>query len=251
VDQARADLAVAEANLKQAENNAVRSRELFGKSLVSEQERDASNLEFVRAQAQLVKAKASLSSAEERLTDTRIVAPISGTILSKNVELGQIIASGPRMSAVARCWPRSQTCRRCSSRPVSTKWTSERYPWTAGDGDRRRFSGRPLRGTGRADRSPWQDSVQCHDLRRCGARPQPGRQAEGGYERIRRYRDLQSSERPSGAQRGSQGSAERASREVMQAANLTIPSTLRGRQPHKLHLRAGGKAAACVRGFRT
>ena len=94
VDQARADLAVGEANLKQAENNAVRSRELFAKSLVSEQERDAANLEFVRAQAQLVKAKASLSSAEERLADTRIVAPISGTILTKNVELGQIISSG-------------------------------------------------------------------------------------------------------------------------------------------------------------
>lgn len=94
VDQARADLAVAEANLKQAENNAVRSRELFAKSLVSEQERDAANLEFVRAQAQLVKAKASLSSSEERLADTRIVAPISGTLLTKNVELGQIISSG-------------------------------------------------------------------------------------------------------------------------------------------------------------
>lgn len=94
VDQARADLAVAEANLKQTENNTIRSRELFEKNLVSEQERDAANLEFVRAQAQLVKAKASLSSAEERLTDTRIVAPISGTILSRNVEMGQIIASG-------------------------------------------------------------------------------------------------------------------------------------------------------------
>jgi HlyD family secretion protein len=93
-EQAKADLAVAEANLKQAENNFGRNKELFAKGLLSEQERDASNLEYVRAQAQLVKAKASLASAEERLADTRIVAPISGTILTKNVELGQIIASG-------------------------------------------------------------------------------------------------------------------------------------------------------------
>lgn len=93
-EQAKADLAVAEANLNQAENNFGRNKELFAKGLLSEQERDASNLEFVRAQAQLVKAKASLASAEERLADTRIVAPISGTILTKNVELGQIIASG-------------------------------------------------------------------------------------------------------------------------------------------------------------
>lgn len=93
-EQAKADLAVAEANLKQAENNFARSRELFEKGLLSEQERDASNLEFVRAQAQLVKSKAALASAEERMADTRIGAPISGTILTKNVELGQIIASG-------------------------------------------------------------------------------------------------------------------------------------------------------------
>lgn len=93
-EQAKADLAVAEANLRQAENNFGRNKELFTKGLLSEQERDASNLEYVRAQAQLVKAKASLASAEERLADTRIVAPISGTILTKNVELGQIIASG-------------------------------------------------------------------------------------------------------------------------------------------------------------
>lgn len=93
-EQAKADLAVAEANLRQAENNFGRSKELFEKSLLSQQERDASNLEYVRAQAQLVKAKAALASAEERLADTRIMAPISGTILTKNVEIGQIIASG-------------------------------------------------------------------------------------------------------------------------------------------------------------
>ncbi len=94
VDQARADLAVAEASLQQAKNNYDRSLELFAKNLVSEQERDQSNLEYVRAQAQLVKANAALSSAEERLADTRIVAPISGMILTKSVELGQIISSG-------------------------------------------------------------------------------------------------------------------------------------------------------------
>jgi hypothetical protein len=48
----------------------------------------------VRAKAQLVKAKAALSSADERLRDTRIVAPIAGIILTKNIEQGQIISSG-------------------------------------------------------------------------------------------------------------------------------------------------------------
>lgn len=93
-EQAKADLAVAESNAAQAENNYRRGMELFQKGLISEQERDQLNLENVRAKAQLVKARAALSSAEERLRDTRIVSPIAGTILTKNVELGQIISSG-------------------------------------------------------------------------------------------------------------------------------------------------------------
>ncbi len=93
-DQAKADLAVAESNAGQAVNNYRRGLELFQKGLISEQERDQLNLENVRAKAQLVKAKASLSSADERLRDTRVVSPIGGTILTKSVELGQIISSG-------------------------------------------------------------------------------------------------------------------------------------------------------------
>ena len=92
-DQAKADLAVGESNLKQAENNYNRSIELFQKSLISEQERDQSQLDKVRAEAQLIKAKAALSSSDERLRDTRIIAPITGLILTRNVALGQIISS--------------------------------------------------------------------------------------------------------------------------------------------------------------
>ncbi len=92
-DQAKADLALAEAAISQAENNYKRAKELHDKKLISEQERDQSGVDHVRAQSQLVKAKAVLSSAEDRLRDTRILAPISGVILSRSVELGQIIAS--------------------------------------------------------------------------------------------------------------------------------------------------------------
>ncbi|MBI3787854.1 MAG: efflux RND transporter periplasmic adaptor subunit [Ignavibacteriales bacterium] len=93
-DQAKADLALAEASLAQAENNYKRAQGLFEKKLISPQELDQSKIDYVRAQSQLVKAKAALSSAEDRLRDTRIVAPISGVILTKNVDPGQIIASG-------------------------------------------------------------------------------------------------------------------------------------------------------------
>ncbi|MEX0601753.1 MAG: efflux RND transporter periplasmic adaptor subunit, partial [Bacteroidota bacterium] len=93
-DQAKADLAVAESNAQQQENNFRRATELFQKSLISEQDRDQAELENVRARAQLVKARAALSSADERLRDTRVMSPITGVILTKTVELGQIISSG-------------------------------------------------------------------------------------------------------------------------------------------------------------
>jgi HlyD family secretion protein len=92
-EQAKADLATAEAAVRQQENNNNRSRELHQKGLISQQELDQANVDYVRAKSTLVKAKASLASAEERLRETRITAPISGTILSKTVEIGQIISS--------------------------------------------------------------------------------------------------------------------------------------------------------------
>lgn len=93
-DQSKADLELQEASLKQAENNYKRAQELFAKNLISQQERDQSNVDYVRAQSQFIRAKTTLSSADERLRDTRVVAPISGIILTKNVEIGQIISSG-------------------------------------------------------------------------------------------------------------------------------------------------------------
>jgi HlyD family secretion protein len=93
-EQAKADLATAEANAQQSVNNLRRVKELYEKKLVSEQEIDQANVDYVRTKAQMVKATAALSTTEERLRDTRIVAPVSGIILSKSVEMGQIISSG-------------------------------------------------------------------------------------------------------------------------------------------------------------
>ena len=92
-DQAKADLASSTQAVAQAENNARRSRELYEKKLISDQEADQSKVDLVRAQTSLVRAKAALSTAEDKLRDTRVLAPITGVILSRSVDLGQIIAS--------------------------------------------------------------------------------------------------------------------------------------------------------------
>lgn len=92
-DQAKADLASAQEQLSQAENASRRSKQLYEKTLISDQDLDQAKVDLVKAQSQLVRATAALSSAEDRLRDTRILAPITGIILSRSVDLGQIIAS--------------------------------------------------------------------------------------------------------------------------------------------------------------
>jgi HlyD family secretion protein len=94
LEQARADLMVAEANLFQAENNLKRSEQLFERGLISAEEMDRVRVEEVRARSQLVRAKAALQLAEERMDETTVRSPIDGIMLTKDVEIGQIISSG-------------------------------------------------------------------------------------------------------------------------------------------------------------
>ncbi|MDZ7304169.1 MAG: efflux RND transporter periplasmic adaptor subunit [candidate division KSB1 bacterium] len=93
-EQAVADLEVAKATVAQTTSNVSRQMELFKRGLLSQAEIDQVKLEEVRAKAQLVKAETELTTMETKLKDAVVRAPISGIILQKNVEVGQIISSG-------------------------------------------------------------------------------------------------------------------------------------------------------------
>lgn len=94
VDQARADLDIAEAELKQARNTFRRRSQLFEKNLISQEELDETDLALAQARGRMVRARTGLSQAELRLSETTVKSPIDGIILKKLVEAGQIIASG-------------------------------------------------------------------------------------------------------------------------------------------------------------
>ncbi len=98
-EQAQADLEVAEAALEQATKQADRQKQMFEQGLISELDYDNSALAKEQATSALVRARASLETAKERLSDTVIKSPIDGIVLQKYVEKGQIIASG--ISAVS------------------------------------------------------------------------------------------------------------------------------------------------------
>lgn len=91
--QAQADLDVAEARLQIAESQAERSRELREANVVTQQEMEQSILELANARAALTRAETNLELAQERMSDVTISAPISGTVIEKTVEAGQIIQS--------------------------------------------------------------------------------------------------------------------------------------------------------------
>jgi HlyD family secretion protein len=133
VDQARANLAAAnaavgtaqanlekdKANLRQTEINLRRTNELFKKGIVSDSDRVTAQANYDSAAAQ-VKAdeasyrnvlaqveqqKANLESAELDLSHTRIISPVDGIVISRNVDVGQTVAASlqaPTLFVIAK-----------------------------------------------------------------------------------------------------------------------------------------------------
>ncbi len=91
--QVGADYESAEIRLQIAQRQFVRAESLHAEDLISEHDFETSKQNFTSAESQFIRAEASLELARERLEDTTVTAPISGTIIAKTVEQGQIIAS--------------------------------------------------------------------------------------------------------------------------------------------------------------
>lgn len=94
LEQARANLDIAKAELRQAQLNFDRRDQLFKKGLISEEALGEIELNLAVAKGKLVQARTAVGRAEERFSESVVRAPIDGTILQKYVEEGQIIASG-------------------------------------------------------------------------------------------------------------------------------------------------------------
>ena len=94
--QATADLDVAEARLANATSQKRRSDELFESQSITEQEHENALLDYANARAEVVRAKVAVDDAQNQMDDTNVRAPISGTIIEKLVERGQVISSPTR-----------------------------------------------------------------------------------------------------------------------------------------------------------
>src|SRR5512137_965223 len=107
VDQARANLAAAQGNLIKARvqavdarRQAVRQQELAARKLNAQADldtavanADAADAQVKAGEGSVAQARASLQSAEVNLAYTNIVSPTSGTVISRNVDVGQTVAA--------------------------------------------------------------------------------------------------------------------------------------------------------------
>jgi len=91
VEQAKAGLAVAEANQKDAQRNMERMERLKSENAVSEQQYEQLKLAYDAADAQLQQARATLNLANHNLEVSIMKAPFSGVVASKNAEVGDVI----------------------------------------------------------------------------------------------------------------------------------------------------------------
>ena len=121
VESSRANVIKARVSVEDTKRNLGRSTELFGRNLISASDRDAAQtaydsalaqweaaraqekasqaqLESARAKleaarAQIRQAEAELELAQVNLDHTRITAPVTGIVISRNVDVGQTVAA--------------------------------------------------------------------------------------------------------------------------------------------------------------
>lgn len=91
--QAKAQHEVAQAQLRNAQAQLTRSQQLFAARAITEQELEGTTLAVANANAAVISARVQMENAQIALDDTEVRAPITGTIIAKNVERGAVISS--------------------------------------------------------------------------------------------------------------------------------------------------------------
>jgi HlyD family secretion protein len=93
VNEQRANVDRAKAQVNEAERNFNRTSDLFAKLLVSQADMDAAKTTLEASQASLAQGAAALERVSVNLRYATIKAPISGVVISRNVDVGQTVAA--------------------------------------------------------------------------------------------------------------------------------------------------------------
>lgn len=93
VEQAQANLQKAEVAQEQARRTFERVKQLFNRNLDSQSDYDTALSTYQTAQASVTQAQTALDQAQINLSYATIRSPISGVVISRNVDIGQTVAS--------------------------------------------------------------------------------------------------------------------------------------------------------------
>tara|TARA_A200000113_G_scaffold102231_2_gene91635 strand:+ start:430 stop:1620 length:1191 start_codon:yes stop_codon:yes gene_type:complete len=93
VDQTLSDLEAAKVRLVNAESQYKRGKELHKNSSISDKDFEDIKENYAQAKSTVVRTEVSFENAKISLDDTLVKSPISGTIISRPVEVGQVISS--------------------------------------------------------------------------------------------------------------------------------------------------------------
>ena len=93
-DQAASQVKSSEANLKNIKSQMTRTESLFAQKLISNQELEQIEVSYQLAKSQVEQARAALTSREDELSKTRLVAPKYGIVTSLTKEEGEMALGG-------------------------------------------------------------------------------------------------------------------------------------------------------------
>jgi HlyD family secretion protein len=95
----------AQAQLEKAIVDSTRQQALFAKQLASQADIDLTNTAYRVALANVNAAEASIEVAKAKLADTRIISPLSGLVITRNLELGSTIVPGAAILRISGSRP--------------------------------------------------------------------------------------------------------------------------------------------------
>jgi HlyD family secretion protein len=145
VAQAQGDLANAKANLELNAIEAKRASELYTNNLIAESDFDTAMANLHQAQAMVQIKQASLDNANVNLSRCTIYSPVDGTVISRNVDVGQTVAaslSAPTLFVIANDLSQMQIDANVSEADIGNVEEGQNVTFTVDAFPDRKFTGR-------------------------------------------------------------------------------------------------------------
>ena len=214
VDENRANLAVAEAQLEKDKANEIytklfldRNADLIRRTPSPQDAFDNAKNAHDQALAQIMfdeaaiqQRQASLDAAQVNLDYADIVSPVDGTVVSRNVTMGQTVASSfqtPTLFLIATDLAKMQVDANVSESDIGGIKPGNKATFTVDA-----YAKRTFRGNGNSGPSISADRSERRDVRHCDQRGQFGPDAEAGHDGRQPHRRRSTQRRDPGAKTG-------------------------------------------------